>query len=333
MLAVKYDGVSLANVPVCMHDQEFSNVAVFTNPAAIKFVQDNFKTKELCKSAVQHNVEYIAYVPDAIKLSLYAELGLIELIEQHMITKQLSDLAFSRDPNTVRYIPDMYITQEMADIAIKHDSANLEYIPVDMRTYTMCLIAATHGVDNSLIPYEFRSDSKIIEAIESNTKCETFSHAVNLIKKCPHMIYILPQSFNDNLELLKIAAYKGVTSPLEKHLLNLPIMPIEEKIRIHPRMIKLVPCLSKELYEYAVSLDATVLEYVPAEYVTAELCKLAVSRNGHVLRYVPDAWKTIELVLIAVSNDAYALKYIPDEMKLEKWVYIAALTPRYPIFH
>jgi len=89
-------------------------------------------------------------------------------------------------------------------------------------------------------------------------------------------------------------------------------------------------------------LEASVLDYVPNEFKTAEfyleavkwnglalgaisevfktaeiaeLCFEAVKQNGSALRYVPEEFKTVELCLEAARQNGSALEYVPLEHK------------------
>jgi hypothetical protein len=107
-------------------DPEFIKTMVKVNMWALRFVEWNERTEELCKLAIKYHPRALQYVPPEIQ-NEFSDETLIDLVGRE--GKLLDDIDAER------------ITPEMSLAAVKQDGMALEHVPVEQRTFELCKIA------------------------------------------------------------------------------------------------------------------------------------------------------------------------------------------------
>ena len=101
---VSKNGLALEFVPSYAQTQKICDMAFRHTPSAFYFVPDQFKTTNMCKSAVLHYGYFIKLVPET-------------LLTQHMC-----DIAIRNELNSFVHIPDKFKTIEMWKYFVKEVS-------------------------------------------------------------------------------------------------------------------------------------------------------------------------------------------------------------------
>jgi predicted RNase H-like nuclease len=255
---------------------------------ALQFVKE--QTQEMCLEAVKQNVTALEYVKEqtselcleAVKKSWYA----LQFVKEQ--TSELCLEAVKENSNAVLFVEKKYETEELYNIYIKNNLKKIKkeelnkyicdnweiknYKEKDLLT-KIIFVALNNG---------FYYSGRIIEINDSNYKIKYFDGDENLISKNVPM-----KVFNLNE---KIKCYI--------------------KYRIEPNnFLKYVKEQTPEICLKAVKQNGNALEYVKEQ--TPELCLEAVKENGYSLQYVKE--QTPEICLEAVKKNWSALQYVKEQ--------------------
>ena len=114
--------------------------AMHRKPFSLEFVPDCFKTKQMCREAVEIGLQSLVYVPDSYKTQeLFNEavdVGPLSLgfAPDQYKTREMCDKVVTHDPYTLQYVPDQFVTQQQAKI--QYDDVN----PYNDDKLTGCLL-------------------------------------------------------------------------------------------------------------------------------------------------------------------------------------------------
>ena len=247
----------------------------------LKFIPDEYKTKELCDLAVQQNGLALQYVP------------------KHLRTPYLYEIAVKQDGMALEYVPKEFKTLELCKIAVKNNGSALGYTPEELKTEELCAIAV-------------KQNGKSLEHVKKNFKtsklCELAvkQNGLNLM----YVPYISKELCEIAVKQNGCAVYYIPENIITEELCELAVKQNSKALKYIPYELR-----TKKLYELAVKQNGWSLGYTPDKYKTEELCLEAVQQNGWILQYVPEELRTKELCEIAIKNNGKALKFIPDNLK------------------
>ena len=114
----------------------------------LKWVPEEYKTKELCEVAVKSIGHALAYVPKELKSPELCELAIKGVLGQG---------------GNLKFVPYELQTQELCELAVKDKGYALEHVPEELKTLEMCDVAVDLFIINSE-KYTF-TVSEMIEAV------------------------------------------------------------------------------------------------------------------------------------------------------------------------
>ncbi len=143
----------------------------------ISNLPDHLKTPELCdhiiktskyifSSKIPEDCEkYITF--DMCRSALLSDLWNIKHIPKQFITKEMSDIAFSRSFNAFQYIPDEFKTFEMCvEITVKNYTLLFEFVPNHFKTKELYNYVYQNQLLLSYIPKKFHDKELYDKAIK-----------------------------------------------------------------------------------------------------------------------------------------------------------------------
>jgi len=234
-LTFKHLPAALTYIPKGFITKEMAEKSVDVQPDKLHSVPEEYRTSELCLKAVK-NCDNITNINRAIPKTSF--------------TKEISNIMFQKDVESVEVIPKEFITKEMTDTSIKHKPSLIIAVPKEHITQKHCELA----IDEKpyfirYIPGNLLTADNIRRALKGNE---------------PIIEYIPTELLTD--EVLRFALTNGY---------SLGQIPTELR--------------TLELCEFAVSLSTkgSILASVPAKFRNYEMCKTAVTRDPKSIRNVP----------------------------------------------
>ncbi|MDR1172851.1 MAG: DUF4116 domain-containing protein, partial [Bacteroidales bacterium] len=365
MKAVEKDWLNMRFVPDKLTSPEMALNAVQKNGQAIVFVPEQLRTKEVCRIALDNYTYYPENENGIIHLVPFPDVCMEHLekfresdldldfvfgcINPKIMTAEMAELAVDSDSGCFKLVPDRLKTQELCIKAAGADYLNMLYVPEKMKTKEVCDAALNHSFNgfNALpcIPEKYKTNEYLMNIVKREGRAirciapEKLTHemceeaiktagsayiagyipypdvCLSLLRKCPDRDQVREFMMN-----IKPAVIDGEIA--------------RELIGRVPSLIKDLPdhVRDKQLYMYALELDAKVLRYIPDSYKTEELCRNTIKRDSEAITGLPQSLQKHDFYMKLVRENGMNLKYIPREHR-EKDICRTALDNTYGIDH
>ena len=154
-------GISLIEyVPTELLSEELCIAAVKHLGCALGNIPNEFKTPEVCLTAVQ-NAKNNGKHPDDHP---YSDQILTKVPEQ-LLTYELCLAAVKHSGRAIAYVPENFITKELCMEAVKEYGEALRHVPEDLKTLEMCIEAVKNdkGAFKFFVPDALKA--KVKEAV------------------------------------------------------------------------------------------------------------------------------------------------------------------------
>ena len=304
--AIALDGRMLEYVPPDFRSLELCRSAVQRQGAALQFVPNELKTPEICEIAVRQSGSALRYIPEVLRT--------VDLCE---IAVQTYGKALWEIPADLSIEPDRLF--KIWEAAIKSDAFALDAISRRIFDSTNIRSAETKALCKAAVAQDGRILSLIPRELITEDLCAT------AVTQHGHNICLVPELFHSS-ELFELAvecdraghfdlpALAHVTLRFYKGGL------CDRAVRKNGRSLRYVlpEHRSKDLCEAAVRQNGLALRDVPWHMREPYLCQIAVTQNGEALGEVPREYKTKNICEIAVRQNGQALTYVPDELLTPK---------------
>ena len=252
----------------------------------LRFIPEEYRTKELCELAVKQNGQALQLVPEELRIKELCEIaakqdGLsLYFVPEELKTKKIYELAVQNNGYALEYVPEELRTPELCAIAVQNNGEALEYVPIKLRTKELCKLA----VKENGFALEY-----VTEHLMTPELCESS------VKNNALALEYIPEELKT------------------KELCELVVKNNGYALQYIPEHLK-----TKELFKLAVQSNGNALDCVPKELRTKELCELAIQNNGYALKFVLEHLITQELCELAIQNSGYALQYVPEHLKTKE---------------
>lgn len=157
-------------------DEAMKKVRV--GPNTLKKIPEHLKTHAVCLEAVNHSVDNIEFVPEAM-ISAEICAALVESdpdslgkIPAHMRTYDLCMSAFNKSSSSFRHVTTEVKTHEFCLEAVRQDECNIRDVPMHLRSFEVCVAVfnSRHGLNGydhvlNAIPSKFK---EYIAALHTN---------------------------------------------------------------------------------------------------------------------------------------------------------------------
>jgi hypothetical protein len=300
--AIEFDGLMLEYVPPEFRSLELCRSAVQKQGAALQFVPNELRTPEICEMGVRQSGYALRYIPE--------ELRTVELCE---IAVQTYGKALWEIPADLSIEPDQLF--KIWETAIKSDAFALDAISRRIFDPTRITSAETKALCKAAVAQDGRILSLVPPELITEDLCTT------AVTESGHNICLVPERFRSS-ELFELA----VDSDRAGHF-HFPALAhvtlrfytgglCDRAVRKNARSLRYVlpERRSKDLCEAAVQQNGLALRDVPWHMREPYLCQIAVTQNGEALGEVPTDYMTKEICEIAVRQNGEALRYVPEEL-------------------
>ena len=156
---------TLKYIPLLFKTKELCKLAIQRNGLDLRFVPENFKTKELFKIAVKQNGMTLDYIPEDLRTKELCELAVIqngwalEFVPDKYKTKELCAIAVQNNGWALLFVPSELKTKEMCELAVKNDGRALDYVPKEHKDYNFCMEAIkNNGKVLQWVPEEYKKE-------------------------------------------------------------------------------------------------------------------------------------------------------------------------------
>ena len=322
---------NLKFIPDEYRTKELYELAVRQNGFALDYISKTLRTPKLCEIAVKSNGHALRFIPHEYKTQEICELAVknngdaLRFVPNEYKTPELCKLAVKNNKLALHYVPEKYKSEEIVKLAVQSNGMTLAYVPEDLKTYELCKIAVSNnGYALKYIPNTFFKRYKDYNmcklAVEQNGMA---------LEYIPNTFFKRYKDYN----MCKLAVRKNgwalefVPEKLKTEEL------CEMAVKKNGRALKYIP---EELRDYNLCLEAikqngSAIGYVLEEYIIRELCELAVSNHGRALQDVPKQYQTYKLCELAIQNDGLALKWVPEDLKSKELCELAVKQNRHSL--
>lgn len=278
------------------------------NGVLLEYVDEYYKTYELCKSACENNALAIYYTPHKFK------------------TQELYNIIVNVDPYSIRTIPKEYINYTMVENIFKQTGCGIliNYIPPNLIDNRLCELSIESYSDAIFIlidminnPLNKLSDKiKITEKLCCMSVNTTNNQQTFTIFMKNYETYITPEfcmtAIKNNGLLIK---YISKYMTIDNNLCELAIKQNGNAIQYIPTSM-----ITQSLCYYAIESTVEAYNYIPTKYINNLLCQTILQKDISMLdRLHKDMFTkkfTEELWMFVVKTAKVAnLKYCPDEYK------------------
>jgi len=300
--AIEFDGHMLEYVPPEFRSLELCRSAVRKHGAALQFVPNELKIPEICELAVSQSGYALRYIPEALRT--------VDLCE---IAVQTYGKALWEIPADLSIEPDRLF--KIWEAAIKNDAFALDAISQRIFDSTNIRSAETKALCKAAVAQDGRILSIVPPELITKDLCTT------AVTESGHNICLVPECFRSS-EIFELA----VDSDRAGHF-HFPALAhvtlrfytgglCDRAVRKNSRALRYVlpEHRSKDLCEAAVRQNGLALRDVPWHMRDLYLCQIAVSQNGEALGEVPRQYHSKNICEIAVRQNGQALKYVPEEL-------------------
>ena len=142
---LRHDGTALEYVK--KQTKEICEIAV-KNGAALRYVRDQFKTEELCASAVKYNSFELKYVDEQYQseelcmIAVSSQGSALEYVKEQYKTDKICETAVQRchhDGETLRFVTNQ--TEKICTLAVWHNSYAIKYVKDEFKEKVLCEMA------------------------------------------------------------------------------------------------------------------------------------------------------------------------------------------------
>lgn len=130
---------------------------------ALRGVPKEFKTRELCLTALKRSGGAFSCIPDEFKSDdEFLDLANLNCIPIDQRTYNRCKKAVMKNGRSIEYVPKEHLNEELCELAIKTDDhdegSSLEFVPPEFKTQKLCELAMRYCVSAlEFIPKEWRS--------------------------------------------------------------------------------------------------------------------------------------------------------------------------------
>ena len=279
--------------------------AVADSDCGLRYIPEQYKTKEICDRAFKKNVWNLSEIPDQfitaeMCLTAVRESGfLLEHVPDELKTTEMCKIAVKDDGNGTPYVPDELYDKELAKLVLKHPGSKvfpLKIIPKQFLDYDMCKYAV-NNVWGSLqdVPEEYKDYDLCLCAVKND----------------PRAVQYVPSEFFARDEMILVAPLEYI--PEEKRTEEACLKHVKQGATIEGNKFKYIPerMVNKKVCEAAVLKSAGTIIAVPDEFITEEmLIKVAEVAPAYLSVKFPKRLKTEELCRKLIEANPAVEKYI-----------------------
>lgn len=230
---------------------------------------------------------------------------IISSIPSNFITEEICIVALKNNyptRNLIKYIPKNMLTKEFAVSIVEINGLYLKYLPIDVVDENVVLKAVKETIHASkCIPGKYQTD-EIYKAL-FDIKPEVLKYIETpSLSLCEYVLDKLPSA------MTYIRDVSVLTDEMYK-----------KAIRTDCESLKYIPSqkITKELCEYAFSVNYKAFEFFPDEYKTPELCEIVIRKDVAFLQYCPASMISLEMCEICLKKQGLLLKFVPYRLKTE----------------
>ncbi|HML65206.1 MAG TPA: DUF4116 domain-containing protein [Dysgonomonas sp.] len=281
----------IRNLGVFMDQKEFDKLGIEQSYEAIP----RLKLSDLMKQQFD-DLEFVSY-------------NSLEKLPGYRRTTGVCAEAIRNDPYNIRYVPDYLLSRELIESVISREGNTLQYIPRERLNAGICRMAVENGyMSLQHVPFEFKNEDICRRAVKGAlSDLENDSYRV--------LAYI-PYTFICN-EAIRQFHKAGVSGEgMAKVMINKEAMSESMCKQLFARDYKAYKHLphlyrTKEMTEKAISLDGSLLAYVPPKQLNEDLCLSAIKNLYRAMEFVPPVIKTSDFCLKAVGVNGNCIEFIP----------------------
>lgn len=265
-------------------------LAVADSDCGLRYIPEQYKTKEICDRAFKKNVWNLSDIPDQFKtaemcMKAVGESGfLLRHVPDKLKTTEMCKIAVKDDGNGTPDVPERLYDKELAKLVLKHPGSKvfpLKIIPKQFLDYEMCKYAVTN-IWGSLqdVPEEYKDYDLCLCAVKND----------------PRAVQYVPSEFFARDEMILVA-------PLEY---------IPEEKRTEEACLKHV--------KQGATIEGNKFKYIPENMVNKKVCEAAVLKSAGTIIAVPDEFITEEMLIkVAEVAPAYLSVKFPKRLKTEEF--------------
>lgn len=129
------------------NDIYFCNKSVKEYGWLLKYVKEEFQTKELCEIAVKHGGSGLEYVCDKFhteelyKLAIQKNGCALKYMKENLKTEEICLMAVKQYWWAIAYVDEKFQTEEMCKISLEKTGSTLKYICERCQTEEICIMA------------------------------------------------------------------------------------------------------------------------------------------------------------------------------------------------
>jgi len=144
---------------------------------------------------------------------------------------------------------------------------------------------------------------EITASLDSDLISELIDYDPKNIKRIPQTVDLIERAYARDPQIFRYVDFSVITPSF-----------LDRVIDAHPLYIRYIRYPSPELIKKALIKDINVMPHVE-KYLTESMFEWLVSRNGLLLQYIPETKQTLQMTTLAIHNNVKAYKYAHNKSK------------------
>lgn len=284
--AIKFVEVDILSTDICL-------AAVKKSGVAIRYIPLNYQTDEVCMAAVKQNGHAIQYIydshrtPEICVAALEKTPNAVQYLNDHQFTKEVCELIAVDDFHYDKKGRELSRTLAHMDTAL--DKLGFKSKSIDPESSIVTAADITQGDGNSGNARK-QLEALALAAASILNKDDISEHfLLNEVKENARTIYLLKA---------KEKTYDVCLTAVRKNSYMIQYASDENR--------------SPYLCRIAVSKQGRAVKWLKPEQRSPSICECAVMQSGHAIQYLTAAQRTPFVCLLAVQQNATAIKYLSD---------------------
>jgi len=159
------------------YSHEFWLTIIEARPKFLRFVPEEYRTKELYTLAVRKDRHMLSKIPAEIQTAKLCRLAIsdypfsFQCVREDLMSSELCEEAVRRSGFNFEFVPERFITPELCLKAVKHHGSILAAVPEKFITMEMCIDAVSDNPESlKFVPDKFKTiELCFLAAIQNNS--------------------------------------------------------------------------------------------------------------------------------------------------------------------
>jgi hypothetical protein len=257
----------------------FCEKAVSINGLVIKFVPENYRTKEICEIAISQNGRALEYVPENLidyslcKKAISQDGYALKFVPENLIDYSLCEKAISQDGNAIKFVPkNLPEYYSLSEKAVYINGNAIRYVHIDFIDYPLCEKAMSNYGNLEDVPEEFINYT-LLKLSYKNRRYDTKQFIMYNFYKCKEYIPQLVKDFPEDKEYFKRHLLQEYISKQVRKVLK-------ESLETNKNYDKEIEIIENAPY----SINYAAKEESPEDY--ENIVKILIDKNPKFISYI-----------------------------------------------